>query len=292
MRKAYETQRRLGCQSIEQLRLNLDCRDEIVPILQALKHVFRQTILRDRLCQLVAGDVNQATRNDTGREGFDYWQILVMAIVRLGCNLDYDKLQDLCENHRALRCLLTVGDWDESTSFASRRIRDTLAMLKPATITSINQLIVEHAQDVHGDARRSIRADSFVVETNIHHPTESSLIFDGAKKIIPLCVRLAKLTGASGWRQAKHLRKVIKQQAREIARISASKSPRVTATLPAAYEKLLSRMVDLLQRAETLKTQAQEHSSSLAVIGLIAHCLLYTSPSPRDATLSRMPSSA
>ena len=26
--------------------------------------------------------------------------------------------------------------------------------------------------------------------------------------------------------------------------------------------------------------------------GLAVHCLLYTSPSPRDATLSRMPSSA
>ena len=28
------------------------------------------------------------------------------------------------------------------------------------------------------------------------------------------------------------------------------------------------------------------------VSGLYVHCLLYTSPSPRDATLSRMPSSA
>ena len=29
-----------------------------------------------------------------------------------------------------------------------------------------------------------------------------------------------------------------------------------------------------------------------ALDALFAHCLLYTSPSPRDATLSRMPSSA
>ena len=31
---------------------------------------------------------------------------------------------------------------------------------------------------------------------------------------------------------------------------------------------------------------------STAKVHLIASCLLYTSPSPRDATLSRMPSSA
>ena len=30
----------------------------------------------------------------------------------------------------------------------------------------------------------------------------------------------------------------------------------------------------------------------LAVVGVVFVCLLYTSPSPRDATLSRMPSSA
>ena len=30
----------------------------------------------------------------------------------------------------------------------------------------------------------------------------------------------------------------------------------------------------------------------LATLALNTHCLLYTSPSPRDATLSRMPSSA
>ena len=32
--------------------------------------------------------------------------------------------------------------------------------------------------------------------------------------------------------------------------------------------------------------------SEISVMGIIEPCLLYTSPSPRDATLSRMPSSA
>ena len=268
MRKAYETQGRLDCQRIEELRLNLNCRDEIVPILEGLKHVFGQKDLRNQLCRLVADDINRTTRDDTGREGFGYWQILVLTVVRLGCNLNYDKLQDLCENHRALRCLLGEGDWDESSRFGSRRIRDTLARLDPKTIATINQLVVEHGQDVHGDARSTVRADSFVVETNIHYPTESSLIADGMRKIIPLCVKLAALMNASGWRQAKHLQKQIKQQAREIARISASKSPRVLATLPAAYGELLRRAADVLDRVEVLQIQAQSHMSDLQVVGL------------------------
>ena len=43
---------------------------------------------------------------------------------------------------------------------------------------------------------------------------------------------------------------------------------------------------------ETVKSVALLRKGALAYIGLYGACLLYTSPSPRDATLSRMPSSA
>jgi len=257
MRKAYSSQLRLDCQSIEQLKLNLNCRDEIVPILEALKHVFGQFELRDQIIQLVSSDINESTRDDVGREGLDYWQIVVLAVVRLGCNLDYDKLQDLCENHRALRCLLRVGDWDETTGFAARRIRDTLCMLKPSTIEKVNHAIVRYGQNLHGTAATKVRADSFVIETDIHYPTESSLIWDGMRKLIPLCAEVAPLVSEPGWRQAKYLKKRVKQYAREISRISASKNPRVKATLNQAYAKLLEHAGNLIERARTLEKKTQ-----------------------------------
>ena len=37
---------------------------------------------------------------------------------------------------------------------------------------------------------------------------------------------------------------------------------------------------------------ASAHKEPLKVLDILNACLLYTSPSPRDATLSRMPSSA
>jgi hypothetical protein len=39
-----------------------------------------------------------------------YWEILVLAAARLGCNYDYDQLQDLAENHPALRQVMGIGD--------------------------------------------------------------------------------------------------------------------------------------------------------------------------------------
>jgi hypothetical protein len=252
MRKAYSRQRRFDGSSISEVSLNLDCRDEIVPILAALKGVYTDHGLRRKILALVAGDLNPGTRRDVGRSGFDDWQVVVLAAVRLGCNLDYDKLQDLAENHRARRGLLGVGDGDEQTSFNWRRIRNTLCMLRPETLQQINHALVEFGQRLHGDASREVRADSFVVETDIHYPTESSLIWDGVRKIVPLCAALAAVLSVGGWRQQRHLQKRIKQSVRLISQISASKSPAGKARLPAAYEKLLERTRQLLERAKTL----------------------------------------
>jgi len=71
--------------------------------------------------------------------------------------------------------------------------------LKPQTIQTINQAIVAYGQELHGEAGQQVRADSFVIETNIHYPTESSLIHDGIRKTIALCVRLANGLNQSGW---------------------------------------------------------------------------------------------
>ena len=247
----------MDCVPIDQVSLNFESRDEIVPVLAGLQHLYSEVELRDQVMQLVAADVNESTRDDIGREGLSYWQILVLGVVRLGCNLDYDKLQDLCENHRSLRGMLNVGDWDQ-TSFGWRRIRDTLCLLKPATLEKINERIVRHGQEFHGDARSRVRADSFVCETNIHYPTESSLIWDGMKKLIPLGRKLAESLGIEDWRQSSYQLKKIKQQVREIARLSSSKSPTVKAGIYPAYGVLLERVGVVLDRIRSLQKAGRE----------------------------------
>lgn len=265
MRKSYETQRRFGLCPIYDLELNLNCRDEIVPILAALQHLFTQPLLRAKLCRLIANDLNPDSRRDVGRPGFDDWQVIVLAVVRHACNLDYDKLQNLAEEHHSLRLIMGIGDWDKTTSFDWRRIQAALTQLKPQTIQTINQSIVAYGQELHGEARQQVRADSFVIETNIHYPTESSLIHDGIRKTVALCVRLANDLNQSGWRQAEHLLKQFKKTVRKISQIAASKSPKAKATLPAAYENLLNRANVLLERAKELliteKTAGTVHTA-------------------------------
>ena len=154
--------------------------------------------------------MSTASRSATrGRPGLSYWEILVLAGARLGCGYDYDQLQDLAENHRALRQVMGIGDWEseekDQKRFDWRRIESNLNLLRPETIEQINQAIIEEGHRLEPQAAETVRGDSFVVETNIHYPTDSSLIADGLRKVLGLAAMLAGLFGLIGWRQHKHL---------------------------------------------------------------------------------------
>jgi len=253
MRKAYSPQRRFDCSPIAEVPLNFECRDEIIPVLAGLQYVYTDPQLRRKVVRLIGEDLNQDTRRDVGRPGMDDWQVVVLAAVRLGCNYDYDKLQDQVENHRSLRGILGIGDWENLDGFTWRRIRDTLCQLKPDTIANINHCIVQAGQSLDDQASQSIRADSFVIETNIHYPTESSLLWDGVRKFVPLCIELAKLGKVDRWRQSKHLMNKVKELNRNISRISASKNAHKKDALESLYHDLLGRVESLISRARDLQ---------------------------------------
>ena len=68
----------------------------------------------------------------------------------------------------------------------------------------INQIVVDTGHDLVkkkvGEVLRG-RCDSFVVETNVHYPTDISLLFDACRKVIELTARLSADQGSSDWRQ-------------------------------------------------------------------------------------------
>jgi hypothetical protein len=276
MRKPFSSQTRFDCQTIPEVELNLKCRDEIIPILRGLQHVYGQPNVRDEILHRVAQDVNEHSRHDRGREGLDYWHITVLAAARLGCDLDYDKLQDLAEQHRALRQIMGIGDWQEHIDFNWRRIRDNVCLLKPETVEAISHCIVEEAYRLDPEAAKKVRADSFVVETNIHFPTESSLIVDGVRKTIELCAKLSEDYEIVGWRQHDHLLKKVKQTARQISRIAARKGAKYKERLANQYRKLLGRTKRILTRAkETCQALENEYELDLASVSRIAEIKVF-----------------
>jgi len=244
---------RLDRPSISEVKLNVDCRDEIIPILRGLQHLYEDVPLRQGLLRLVGKDINKTSSRKHGRRGLNYWEITVLAGVRLGCNLDYDKLQDLAENHRSLQRIMGIGDWEaDEVDFDWRRIEDNLIKLRPETVKKISDLIVRAGHKLEPHAIQAVRGDTFVMETNIHYPTESSLIGDGLRKVLPLAAKLAAENGLGGWRQHKHLLKNVKKLVREIGRASRAKGAIGKRRLEAGYRELLGLAGDLLSRTRQL----------------------------------------
>ncbi len=251
MRKAYSNQLRLDSLPIQNVPLNTTGRDSIISVLTALQHLYLNRNLTDHILQLIRDDINSNTRTDTGRQGMDYWHIVVLMGTRLGCNYTYDQLADLAENHRNLRAIMGLGDCDE-TEFHHKTLRNTFCLIRPETIAQINRAIVGEGHELQPDAIKKVRADSFVVETNIHYPTESSLLFDGLRKIIGLCLMLAREYNIEGWRQHAYLLKRVKQLNRSINRIAAKKGPGYKERMKPLYSELLQKTAILTQRARDL----------------------------------------
>jgi hypothetical protein len=169
-----------------------------------------------------------------------------------------------------------IGDWQEDLDFNSRRIRDNICLLQTETIEAISHCIVAEAYRFCPDAVKKVRADSFVAETNIHYPTESSLIVDGVRKTMELCVALSEDFDITGWRQHDHLLKKVKQTARQISRISGRKGTNYKERLAQQYRKLLGRAEKILARAkETCETLENEYELDLASVARIAEIKVF-----------------
>ena len=262
MRKALDRQQRMGRETISNVPLNLGCRDEIIPILAALKHIYANPKLRDEILEAVARDVNRDSSRQRGRKGMDYWPILVLASVRRGCNFDYDRLQDLAEQHRALRQMMGIGAWDAQTDFNWRTIRNNLTLLRPETLARINHAIVAEGHKLVPEAAETVRGDSFVAETNIQYPTESSLIRDGLRKVLSLCVAIAALVGGRGWRQHKHLYQKAKGLTRQIDRVATRKGKGYEQRLQTLYRELLGLAETVLTRADRLRESLKKRGKA------------------------------
>ncbi len=91
MRKRFEVNPVLNLTPIENVKLPLKSRDELPPILAALQYIFVTPSLNERIFKLIEKDVVEG-KKCTGRKGMDLWHILVLASVREGLDLDFDKL--------------------------------------------------------------------------------------------------------------------------------------------------------------------------------------------------------
>ena len=122
--------------------------------------------------------------------------------------------------------------------------------LGPEVIEQIQQRIVELAVENKVVQGRRMRVDTTVVETNIHYPTDSSLLGDGTRVLTRAMKKVTTLAGATGAKLRDRSRSV-KLRVLDIARAARSKAPKSQEKLKQNYRKLLdstSRVVGQAKR--------------------------------------------
>src|SRR5208337_3085356 len=221
MRHPYQSQPDLLITPIEKIRLPLKSRDELPPILAGLQWIWMHPTLKAEIFGLLEGKV-LAGKKATGRTGMDLWQILVLGVVRLGLDADWDRLEHIANYDSLVRQMLGVPatPWgQEAKVFGHQTLRDNVALLDDALLRQINTRIAAAGREVFAKkggaplAALEIKVDTYVLGTDVHFPTDLNLLWDAGRKCVDLIVKYRDQLGYAlpGWRKAKAWRRQLKR---------------------------------------------------------------------------------
>jgi transposase, IS5 family len=143
------------------------------------------------------------------------------------------------------------------------------------TLAALNDRAVELARSLKVSRGRKLRVDSMVVETNIHHPTDSALLGDGVRVLSRLIRRARKALPSEeidrlGKESFRTRNRSVRRTAQRLHRIARRKGEKAKEELKEAYQKLIGitqasraqagRVVEALREsAEGGARRLQEH---------------------------------
>lgn len=233
MRSVINPQLMLDGVDIGAIYLDPKSRDDIPQLLLGLQHIYTEPGLRERVFAILQEVIPQRVKGEgkadanAGRPGMEQWRILVLGVLRLGLNADYDRIQELANQHSTLRQMLGHGDWTDKTQYKLQTLKDNLRLFTPEILDRINQEVVGAG---HVLVKKSpleglaARCDSFVVETHVHYPTDINLLWDAMRKTIEIVADLSQAHGLSEWRQSAYNLRQLKRFYRQAQKLKHSSS--------------------------------------------------------------------
>jgi transposase, IS5 family len=113
---------------------------------------------------------------EKGCEGMTGEQVLRALLVKQMNGYSYEDLSFDLSDSAAYRnfCRLGLGQLPPTTSTLQKNIK----RVTPETLEAINQMMVGYAKEQQIESGEKVRTDCTVVESNIHAPTDSSLLWD------------------------------------------------------------------------------------------------------------------
>jgi IS5 family transposase len=164
------------------------------------------------ILEAVLRDLTGSLRPDHGREGLTAEQVLRCALLKQSQNLTYEELAFHLGDSQAFRAFARLN----VNQFPARSaLQENIASLRESTWETIHRVLVGHARAEGIENGRATRIDTTVVDTNIHAPTDSSLLLDGVRVLTRHLLRGKELDPRPAYRFRDH-RRVVKKRALKI----------------------------------------------------------------------------
>ena len=167
MRYALNPQQNFGQMFIKDIVLDLESRDDLVPVLLGIQLLHANAAFMAALLELPRLEVQPHVDKDQGRPGMDLWAVLVLGLVKQALGLDCDRLHMLANSNHELRQFLGHSEIRDRRWYRLRTLVDNVNLPAPELLGKISGLVVEHARAMAVKAPLQIlfgRGDSFVAK--------------------------------------------------------------------------------------------------------------------------------
>lgn len=176
---------------------------------------------------------NSRTR---GRKGTPVDVVIRLLVLKHMRNWSYAVLEREVRSNLVYRQFTRVG----SAKVPDAKTLGKLGIaLGPEVVERIHQRVVAIAQEKQVISGRRMRVDTTVVETDIHYPTDASLLGDGVRVLTRTMKRIAKLAGTAGAKlrdRARSTRRCLLQ----IGRASRSRAEQGRERMLQSYRRLMT----------------------------------------------------
>jgi len=196
-----------------------------------------------------------------GRRGAPADMVLRLLVLKHIRNWSYEVLEREVRANLVYRDFTHVGGG--KTPDAKTMGRWGLA-LGPEVLKQVHAGVVRIARDKGVTAGRRMRVDTTVVETDIHHPTDSTLLGDGVRVLTRIMRKITTMAGTVGTKLRDRTRSV-KLRLLEIGRVARAKGPINQDKLEQRYRQLLdttSRVVGQARRFSEEIAQGMKRSAN------------------------------
>ena len=187
-----------------------------------------------------------------GRPGTTAEVFLRMMLLKHFRNFSFEELTREVRANLLYRQFTRIGGGKVPDDKTMSRLARQLG---PEMVKKAHQRVVGIAAEKQVASGRKMRVDTTVVETNIHYPTDSSLLGDGVRVLTRVMKKVEKVAGQAGTALRDRTRSV-KLKVLAIARASRNKTE-------SGKEKLKKAYSGLLEAASRVVGQARKFSQEI-----------------------------